>query len=305
MAIVNHAKREINAKIVYYGPENAGKSTSLRYIYDRIKPSLRGELKTLSSGGSSLFFFDFSPFEQPVFAGYQLRLHVYTLQGLVANPAAWKMTLKGADGVVIVADATPAGRPALRESVVRLREYLGCYGLALDVVPFALQLNKVDLAGPVVASEVASELGLDGQCACLTMADRGEGVLDVLAGLSRQIMDHIRVREDLREDPLQEKGQEVDASAGSSSKALQDKPAVEIMENGENVTAVDSALCGPAAKDSVPPGHLTSGGMVALGDICVEDGIVRIPLDVSHPGGIQRLVVSVSIAPVPAADVAV
>lgn len=301
MAIVNHAKREINAKIVYYGPEDAGKSTSLRYVYDRIKPSLRGELKTLPSGGSSLFFFDFSPFEQPVFAGYHLRLHVYTLQGRVANPAAWKMTLKGADGLVIVADATLAGRPALRESVVRLREYLGNYGLALDVVPFALQLNKADLAGPVVASEVASELGLDGQFACLTMAVRGEGVLDILAGLSRQIMDRIREREDLP----QEKGPDVDASAGNSPEALQLQPAAAIMEDGGSANAIDTALCEPAANDAVPTGHLTCGGVVVLGDICVEDGIVRIPLDVSHPGGKQRLVVTVAIAPAPAAAVAV
>src|SRR5690242_6071973 len=102
MALVNHTKREINAKIVYYGPEKAGKATSLRYVYDRVKPELRGAMKAVPASGSSLLFFDFSPFDLPVFEGYRLRLHIYTLQGVVANPAAWKMTLKGVDGLVIV-----------------------------------------------------------------------------------------------------------------------------------------------------------------------------------------------------------
>ena len=93
MAIINNAKREINAKIVYYGHEGAGKGTSLRYLYGRIKPSLRGELKTLLASGGSLLFFDFSPFEQTVFGGYRIRFHIYTLPGKVNNPAAWKMTL--------------------------------------------------------------------------------------------------------------------------------------------------------------------------------------------------------------------
>src|SRR5512137_12197 len=125
MALVNHAKHEINAKIVYYGHEGAGKRASLQYIYDRIRPALRGELKTLPTGGDSLLFFDFSPFEKPVFGGYRLRFHVYSLTGMVSNPAAWKMTLKGADGLVIVADAAPENLPAARESILLLRDSLG------------------------------------------------------------------------------------------------------------------------------------------------------------------------------------
>src|SRR6185369_236006 len=120
MAIINHAKREINAKIVYYGREGVGKRNSLQYIYDRIKPSLRGDLKSPSASGDALFFFDCSPFENPVFGEYRIRFHVYTLPGKVANPAAWKMTLKGTDGLVIVADAAPEHAAAERESISAL-----------------------------------------------------------------------------------------------------------------------------------------------------------------------------------------
>src|SRR6185369_12107232 len=102
MALVNHAKKEINAKIVFYGPAGSGKSTALNYIYSRIKPSLRGDLKTVPAGADNLFLFDFSPFEAPLPDGYRVRMHVYTLAGNVTNPATWKMTLKGADGVIIM-----------------------------------------------------------------------------------------------------------------------------------------------------------------------------------------------------------
>ena len=116
MAIVNHTKREINAKIVYYGPEGAGKGTSLRYVYDRIKTSLRGELKILPTAGSALLFFDFSPFEQPVFNGYRIRFHIYTLQGKVANPAAWRNVLRSSCCISLLSSQRVSCAPIQRAS---------------------------------------------------------------------------------------------------------------------------------------------------------------------------------------------
>ena len=279
MAIVNHAKREINAKIVYYGPEGSGKSTSLHYVYDRIKPALRGELKTLPSNGSSLLFFDFSPFEQPLFAGYRLQLHVYTLHGRVDNPAAWKMTLKGADGIMIVADASLSARGDLQESMIRLREYLGSYGLALDVVPAVLQLNKSDLAGAVGTQEVAGEVGMDGRNACLSTASRGEGVLDALAVLSRQVVDRIRERDDL---PREE---EKTTGAGQLDSGAPESRVCEL-------TA--AAPAEPVASDA-GTGDVSCSVHVASGEIHGDNGVIKIPLDVKYPGGMRRLVVSLSI----------
>lgn len=286
MAIVNHAKREINAKIVYYGPEGSGKSTSIRYIYDRIKPALRGELKTLPSSGSTLLFFDFSPFEQPVFAGYRLRLHVYTLQGKVANLAAWKMTIKGADGVMIVADASPGARGILLNSMQRLREFLGSYGLALDVVPAVLQLNKSDLAGPVAVAEVAGEAGLDGINAGLSMADRGEGVLEALALLSRQIMDRIRERDDLPGDTATD-----GAEGGDGEPDLRHEPDAAVMVASGPGAEVPAEMSEPFGNDDVP-----CRVEVVSGEILCKEGMVTIPLDVIHSGGMQRLVVSVAVS---------
>ena len=213
MALVNHAKREINAKIVYYGPESAGKATSLRYVYDRIKPTLRGNLKTVPVSGSSLLFFDFSPFEHLVFGSYRIRLHIYTLQGLVANPAAWKMTLKGLDGLVFVADASAEEIPVARQSLAWLREVLSGYGVGLDDIPVVLQLNKVDQAGQVVAEELTRDLGLSGRPAFSTTARSGAGVLETLTCLSRLVVGRIGERDDLLREPAATGAEKVESPA--------------------------------------------------------------------------------------------
>ena len=288
MALVNHIKREINAKIVYYGPERSGKATSLRYVYDRIKPELRGDLKSVPASGSSLLFFDFSPFEQPVFGGYRIRLHIYTLQGRVDNPAAWKMTLKGADGLVIVTDATQDARSVALQSVAQLRDFIGSYGLGLDDLPIVLQLNKIDLAGLVFAESTASELGLSGCSACLTNAVSGEGILKALTSLSRSIMLRIGERDDLSrvDGPAAEPVVE-----GAPSEEHADPVAEqEIYHASLEGLLPDMSIDSPVKKDTLP--------LVVISDtgIHVEYGVVRIPLEISSATGIQRLVVSVTIA---------
>ena len=190
MAIINNAKREINAKIVYYGHEGAGKSTSLRYLYERIRPSLRGELKSLQTSGGSLLFFEFSPFEQTVFGGYRIRFHIYTLPGKVNNPAAWKMTLKGADGVVLVVDAADTS-PAGRQDMDSLRDYLTSYGMSMHDIPAVLQINKTDRNRSATTQAIAAQLELEHLPGCLSTAQNGEGVLEAFSLLSRQIMERI------------------------------------------------------------------------------------------------------------------
>lgn len=289
MAIVNHSKREINAKIVYFGHEGAGKGTSLRYVYDRIKPTLRGELKSLPTAGSTLLFFDFTPFEQPVLDGYRIRFHIYTLHGRVANPAAWKMTLKGTDGLVFVTDAAAEGLPAAQQSLSQLRCFLNSYGVGLDDIPLVLQLNKADRTGRLSAAEAASALGLAERDTCLTTALTGDGVLEALTTLSRRIISGFRERNDLPP------GEAAVADIGleSADEALQPV--------GTTVAAQPPCEVGPVTQfvpeeAPLPAGDAGLRVSVAETGVSVEEGSLRIPLEVAYPGGMRRLVVTVSVA---------
>jgi signal recognition particle receptor subunit beta len=295
MALVNHAKREINAKIVYYGPEMAGKATSLRYVYDRIKPALRGELKALPASGSSLLFFDFSPFEQPVFGGYRIRLHIYTLQGKVANPAAWKMTLKGADGLVVVADTSLAGLSGSGESVVKLREFLGSYGVGLHDIPFVLQLNKKDLNGELSLEEAVQSLGLPDCPLLQTSALKGDGVLEVLTSLSRLVIERIGRRDDLLQSAV--------STGAENIVAVPESIGIFPSEARKTPVSTQAAMAGISSCSE----DLTGNNMPVLaehvvrlsdGGVTIDGTTVRIPLEIANPDGVQRLVVTVSVSTV-------
>ncbi|MFZ4855822.1 MAG: hypothetical protein ACOYL3_05440 [Desulfuromonadaceae bacterium] len=196
MALVNHAKKEINAKIVYFGPAQSGKGAVLAYIYSRIKPNLRGELKTVPVGADNLMFFDFSPFETALPNGYRLRLHIYSLTGTVTNPATWKMTIKGADGIMIMIDPAAEHAAEAGESVAQLRDFLSAYGVGLHDTPAVLQINSsFREILPGEAAEIAAALNLSSLSICLTDTARGEGVLEALTTLSRQILDRVTLCE--------------------------------------------------------------------------------------------------------------
>jgi signal recognition particle receptor subunit beta len=293
MALINHIKREINAKIVYYGREGVGKRVALQYLYDRIKPSLRGELKTAPASGDTLLFFDFSPFEQPQFGGYRIRFHMYCLTGKVTNPAAWKMTLKGADGLVVVADDSPEAVPAARASVSDLRGFLAAYGVSLHDIPCVLQLNRLGRTARSPGAVIAAELDLPDLRTCFSDGGSGEGVLEALSLISRDIMARIGQDDGLREggrtslpsavtdenEPLSH------AQLGPEDGSF--KP--EAVSAGAEVLSL-SVVGWNEKEDS---GRLR----VALAGEGADysEGAVRIPLEITLGGESRRLVVTVAI----------
>ena len=292
MALINHAKREINAKIVYYGPEGTGKRSSLQYIYDRIKPSLRGELKSPATSGDSLFFFDFSPFENPMFGNYRIRFHVYTLPGKVLNPAAWKMTLKGADGLVIVADASSEHVPATRESISVLRDFLAAYGVGLSDIPCVLQLNKNSIPQNSTADGMATALDLPNFQVSLFTPASGEGVLETLSMVSREIMTRIGQDEALRvvEDTVIPEGR--DAAEVSATLQSLDMKSDQSVDGSIKVIEGDPSLPVLACNGGDGQLQVTLAGAGAMSN----DGVVRVPLEFSLGGATHRLVVSIAIA---------
>ncbi len=294
MALVNHAKREINAKIVYYGHEGAGKRVSLQYLYDRIKPVLRGAFKTVPASGDSLIFFDFSPFEHPVFGGYRIRFHMYSLTGKVTNPAAWKMTLKGADGVVIVADASPDLVPATRESISRLRGFLAAYGVGLHDIPCVLQLNRVGNSGHSSEAALAMELDVPDMRTCLSEAGSGRGVLDALSLISRDIMARIGQDDALRSG---ECGMTVEVGMAPDGKLSPRPPESEELVLGEepNRSGAEKTFSIVAKQKKGAEGCDRPQVELAGEGASCSDGTVRIPLEIMVGGESRRLVVSVSI----------
>src|SRR5690349_3874680 len=145
MALVNQAKREINAKIVYFGPGLAGKSTNLRHIYGKLKPEFRANLKGMQVKDARMLFFDFTPPGDSSVHGCKVRFHVYAISGEPSEPAVWKMVLKGVDGVVFVADSAMDRVGANRTALEQLSGYLSGYGLSLASLPVVFQYNKTDL----------------------------------------------------------------------------------------------------------------------------------------------------------------
>lgn len=283
MALVNHAKKEINAKIVYYGPAGSGKRTALTYIYSRIKPSLRGELKSVPAGADNLLLFDFSPFDTALTNGYRVRLHIYTLTGTVTNPATWKMTLKGADGIVIMVDAASGLSAETRESVSQLQDFLSAYGVGLHETPAILQLNSfTHLNHAAEESGIAAALDLSTLKTCHTNAAGGEGLLEALAALSSQVLELVKAR-----------GQQDDQTNST------DMPVLDI---AESATATRSTS-GPATQmdaEYIPAAQLSfERPLVTLltEDLSVEGTTLRIPLEIQCGNTQRRVIVTVSVAP--------
>ena len=192
MALINHARQEINAKIVYCGPAGAGKATNLNFIYRRLKAEFRGSLKSLELQGDRMLYFDFMPPEQERINDYQVRFHVYTLTGPVTNTASWRMVLKGADGVIVVVDAAPERLAANREALQTLSESLRSSGKTLAALPSAIQLNKQDLAKAQSPEELAAAINHDRLPLVPAVAARGEGVLESLFQVVRMVMKMLR-----------------------------------------------------------------------------------------------------------------
>lgn len=188
MAVINHAKREINAKVVCFGPPGSGKGELFRFIHQRIKPSLCSPLKTMPAGQDSLLFFDYIPFETSSLDGYRIRFHLYTLTGPVANPGTWKMTLKGVDGIAFVTNSEAAAAEDAGDNLQVLKTMLDSYGRSLSGLPRVWLASGA--AGDNLGSELAGCFDMSRTVAC--SLDTGEGVLQALAMLSQEVLQGLR-----------------------------------------------------------------------------------------------------------------
>jgi signal recognition particle receptor subunit beta len=192
MTFINYASREINCKIVYYGPGLCGKTTNLQHIFESTAPQSRGKLISLATETDRTLFFDFMPLELGTVRGFKTRFHLYTVPGQVFYDASRKLILKGVDGVVFVADSQEERMDANIESLYNLEENLQAQGYDLMKLPYVLQLNKRDLPNVIPVDELAAELRRKEEPVVEAVASTGAGVFDTLKSVAKQVLTELR-----------------------------------------------------------------------------------------------------------------
>jgi signal recognition particle receptor subunit beta len=296
MALVNHAKKEINAKIVYFGPEWAGKAANLSHIFGKLKEAFRGSFKSMNLQSDRMLFFDFVPSGQGTLNGYTIRFHIYTITGEVTHASSWKMVLKGVDGVVFVADSDPTRMTANLESLNLLDSCLGAYGKSLADIPCVLQCNKRDL--PEAADLAGMEQLLNPRSIPVVpaVARKGEGVLESIFNLVKMVLKNLR-----------EGGLELDRQAEQLDRMT--KSAVpdhlEASHAREPVqTRGGTAALAPAGSGDSRAGILAGLPPVGEGEPVVEfagepeilrGGCLRIPLSIRFEGKEKKIALDISL----------
>ncbi|GMT46557.1 MAG: cell polarity determinant GTPase MglA [bacterium] len=188
MSFINYSSREINCKIVYYGPGLCGKTTNLQFIYKKTSPQQKGKLISLATETERTLFFDFLPIALGDMRGFKVRFHLYTVPGQVFYAASRKLILKGVDGLVFVADSQIERTDANIESLEDLRINLADQGYELERLPFTIQYNKRDLPNVVPVAELDSLLNTDKVPAFECVATHGRGVFETLKNIGKQVL---------------------------------------------------------------------------------------------------------------------
>jgi signal recognition particle receptor subunit beta len=192
MSFINYMAREINCKIVYYGPGLCGKTTNLQYIYERTNPEAKGKMISLATETERTLFFDFLPLSLGEIRGFKTRFHLYTVPGQVFYDASRKLILKGVDGVIFVADSQMERLEANQESVENLRTNLAEQGYSLEKIPYVIQYNKRDLPNVVSVEELRPLVNPMNVPDFEANARVGVGVFDTLKAVSKLVLNELK-----------------------------------------------------------------------------------------------------------------
>jgi signal recognition particle receptor subunit beta len=192
MSFINLMAREINCKIVYYGPGLCGKTTNLQYIYERTNPDAKGKMISLATETDRTLFFDFLPLALGEIRGFKTRFYLYTVPGQVFYDASRKLILKGVDGVVFVADSQIARMEANQESLENLRTNLAEQGYSLDKIPYVIQYNKRDMPDIGTVEELRELLNPTNVPEFEACARTGQGVFETLKAVAKLVLTELR-----------------------------------------------------------------------------------------------------------------
>jgi signal recognition particle receptor subunit beta len=281
MAIFNYAAREMTAKIVYYGPGLSGKTTSIQFIHTRISAKNKGKLVSLATETDRTLFFDFFPVEFGQIGGFKVKFNFYTVPGQVFYNTTRKLVLKGADGVVFVADSQPGMMEQNIESLNNLKENLRAHGIDVDTVPFVIQYNKRDIPGAQAVEEMRRLLNQPGVPDFETCATSGEGVMEAMKAICRMVLEEIQKKQ-----------------RGAAPKAAGPRPAVtqeEGQPSGANGEPEPRSSAAPAAAaPGRAPGieRTTTLSLRGPGSHAITIGV---PLELQLEAGVEGVQVSVEV----------
>jgi signal recognition particle receptor subunit beta len=276
MALVNHTTREINAKIVYYGPGLCGKTTNIHLIFHRIAPNQRGKLISLATETDRTLFFDFLPVELGTIKNYKVRFHLYTVPGQVFYNATRKLVLKGADGVIFVADSQRAMVDANIESLTNLRDNFAEQGINLAEFPMVIQYNKRDLPDILSIEELNAVMNPRTVPFYEAVAKTGDGVLKTFTAISKLVLQDMQKFPDRHNFTLSD----IIGSPEKRTELPQD-----IMRETPPEPSMPGAPMAEAKPEMAALEDAVDAGMrVNVGKAFVEDGQILLPFGLIGSG---------------------
>lgn len=192
MSFVNYVTKEVNCKIVYYGPGLGGKTTNIQYVYQKTSGDNKGSIISLNTENERTLFFDFLPLDLGEIRGFKTRFHLYTVPGQVFYEASRKLILRGVDGVVFVADSQVERMEANLESLKSLEKNLTEQGYDMGKMPLVLQWNKRDLPNTTAVVDLHNALNKWGAPEYEAVAVKGTGVFDTLKMISKLVLMNLK-----------------------------------------------------------------------------------------------------------------
>ncbi|MFH1727463.1 MAG: ADP-ribosylation factor-like protein [Pseudomonadota bacterium] len=192
MSFINYSTKEINCKVVYYGPGLSGKTTNLQYIYNKVSPKSKGKMISLATDSDRTLFFDFLPLSLGDIKGFKTRFHLYTVPGQVFYNNSRKLILKGVDGVVFIADSRIERTEANVESFDNLTVNLNEHGYDLDSIPYIIQYNKRDLPDVMSVDELKNLLNQGEKPDFEASAINGDGVFESLKAIAKLVLNEFK-----------------------------------------------------------------------------------------------------------------
>lgn len=192
MSFIHHSTREINCKIVYYGPGLCGKTSNIRYIYNNTNPESKGKLVSIATEAEHTLFFDFLPIYLGTLNGFKLKFHLYTVPGQIFYEASRKLILKGADGVIFVADSQVERMDANLESMNNLKRNLAEQEMDINYTPLIFQYNKRDLPNMMPVEEMNKLLNFKEIPVYEAIAIKGDGVFESLKEITKQVISELK-----------------------------------------------------------------------------------------------------------------